>query len=110
MEIPMTPPSAAAAARGGGGGGGGGGGVGGSGGGGVVGSLDWRLQLAGRHMSDDTTSSLHGSEGGMSAALDTPVCAGACVPACVSPQALAGLRGGKGSMASALDMPGCTET
>jgi len=64
MEIPMTPPSGA-------------GGAGGS----VVGSLDWRLQLAGRHMSDDTTSSLHGSEGGMSAALDTPVRAGARVPA-----------------------------
>lgn len=59
MEIPMTPPPAGAAgAR-----------VG------AAASLDWRLQLAGRHMSDDLTGSLHGSEGGMSAALDTPVCA-----------------------------------
>lgn len=40
---------------------------------GAAASLDWRLQLAGRHMSDDLTGSLHGSEGGMSAALDTPV-------------------------------------
>ena len=57
MEIPMTPPAAGAAgARA-----------------GAAASLDWRLQLAGRHMSDDLTGSLHGSEGGMSAALDTPV-------------------------------------
>ena len=53
MEIPMTPPPAGAA--------------------GAAALLDWRLQLAGRHMSDDLTGSLHGSEGGMSAALDTPV-------------------------------------